>query len=101
LRVFLLFLATIVSRMLPQFQLMQDRLDNINGVLRGQITGMRVVRAFVREPIERDRFDTVNEELTATSLNAGRLMALMFPTMMFVMNVSSIAVIWFGGLRID
>ena len=97
----MIIFGIIVSRMVPQFRLMQDRLDNINGVLRGQIVGMRVVRAFVREPVERERFDRVNEELTETSLNAGRLMALMFPTMMFAMNTSSIAVIWFGGHRID
>jgi ATP-binding cassette subfamily B multidrug efflux pump len=96
-----IILGIIVSRMVPQFRLMQERLDNINGVLRGQIVGMRVVRAFVREPVETGRFHAVNQDLTETSLNAGRLMALMFPTMMFVMNASSIAVIWFGGHRID
>ena len=97
----MIILGIIVSRMVPQFRLMQERLDNINGVLRGQIVGMRVVRAFVREPVETERFHTVNQDLTDTSLKAGRLMALMFPTMMFVMNASSIAVIWFGGHRID
>ncbi len=97
----MIFLGIIVSRMVPQFRLMQERLDNISGVLRGQIAGMRVVRAFVREPLETTRFQAVNEDLTETSLNAGRLMAVMFPTMMFAMNASSIAVIWFGGRRID
>ncbi len=97
----IVILGIIVARMVPQFQLMQYRLDNINAVLRGQIVGMRVVRAFVREPVEADRFHKVNEDLTATSLNAGRLMALMFPTMIFAMNTSSIAVIWFGAHRID
>ncbi len=97
----MIFLGFVVSRMVPQFRLMQERLDNISGVLRGQIVGMRVVRAFVREPVEAERFHTVNQELTETSLKAGRLMALMFPTMMFSMNASSIAVIWFGGHRID
>jgi len=97
----MIFLGIIVSRMVPQFRLMQERLDNISGVLRGQIAGMRVVRAFVREPVETTRFRAVNEDLTETSLNAGRLMAVMFPTMMFAMNASSIAVIWFGGRRID
>ncbi len=96
-----IFLGIIVSRMVPQFRLMQERLDNISGVLRGQIVGMRVVRAFVREPVEAERFHAVNQDLTDTSLKAGRLMALMFPTMMFAMNASSIAVIWFGGRRID
>ena len=97
----MIFLGIVVSRMVPQFRLMQERLDNISGVLRGQIVGMRVVRAFVREPVETDRFHAVNQDLTETSLKAGRLMALMFPTMMFAMNASSIAVIWFGGHRID
>ena len=97
----MIFLGVIVSRMVPQFRLMQERLDNISGVLRGQIVGMRVVRAFVREPVETERFHRVNQDLTETSLKAGRLMALMFPTMMFAMNASSIAVIWFGGHRID
>ena len=97
----MVILGVIISRMVPQFRLMQERLDNINAVLRGQIVGMRVVRAFVREPVEVERFHTVNEDLTQTSLKAGRLMALMFPTMMLVVNASSIAVIWFGGHRIN
>jgi ATP-binding cassette subfamily B protein len=97
----MIILGIIVSRMVPQFRLMQERLDGINNVLREQISGMRVVRAFVREPVEAQRFHVVNQELTDTSLRAGRLMAFMFPTMMFVVNTSSIAVIWFGGHRID
>jgi ATP-binding cassette subfamily B multidrug efflux pump len=97
----MVILSVIISRMVPQFRLMQERLDNINGVLRGQIVGMRVVRAFVREPVETERFHRVNDDLTQTSLKAGRLMALMFPTMMLVVNASSIAVIWFGGHRIN
>ncbi|MEP7216612.1 MAG: ABC transporter ATP-binding protein [Anaerolineaceae bacterium] len=94
-------LTVIISRMVPQFRLMQERLDNINSVLRGQIVGMRVVRAFVREPVETERFHRVNDDLTQTSLKAGRLMALMFPTMFLVVNASSIAVVWFGGHRIE
>src|SRR5581483_11822565 len=97
----MIVLGAIVSRMVPQFRLMQDRLDGINNVLREQIAGMRVVRAFVREPVEARRFHAVNQDLTDTSLTAGRLMALMFPTMLFVVNASSIAVIWFGGHRVD
>jgi ATP-binding cassette subfamily B protein len=97
----MVILGVIVSRMVPQFRMMQERLDSINGVLREQISGMRVVRAFVREPAEEQRFHYVNDDLTQTSLRAGRLMALMFPTMMLVMNGSSIAVIWFGGHRIE
>jgi ATP-binding cassette subfamily B protein len=97
----MIVLGVIVSRMVPQFRLMQERLDNINNVLREQIAGMRVVRAFVREPVEAERFHRVNQDLTDTSLNAGRLMALMFPTMMLMVNASSIAVIWFGAYRVD
>lgn len=94
-------LSVVISKMVPKFRLMQERLDNLNGVLRGQITGMRVIRAFVREPIETRRFHEVNQELTDTSLQAGRLMALMFPTMNLVVSSSSIAVVWVGGHRIQ
>ena len=90
-------LAVIVRAMVPQFRLMQERIDNVNRVLREQITGMRVVRAFVREPEESVRFEKVNGDLTSTSLNAGRLMALLFPVVLLVVNCSSVAVIWFGG----
>jgi ATP-binding cassette subfamily B protein len=93
-------LGLVVSRMLPKFRLMQERIDNLNRVLREQITGMRVVRAFVREPQEVARFDGVNRDLTETSLSAGRLMALMFPIVLLVINASSVAVIWFGAGRI-
>jgi ATP-binding cassette subfamily B multidrug efflux pump len=93
-------LGAIVSRMVPQFRMMQERIDGINGVLREQIIGMRVVRAFVREAQETARFSGVNDELTETSLIAGRLMALMFPIMNFVVNVSSVAVVWVGADRI-
>lgn len=94
-------IALIVSRMIPQFRRMQKRLDNVNRVLREQITGIRVVRAFVREPVERDRFGVANDELTATATSVGRLMALMFPTVMLVLNVSSVGVMWFGAIRVD
>ena len=94
-------IGLIVSRMVPQFRRMQTRLDAVNRVLREQITGIRVIRAFVREPMERTRFGAANADLTDTSLRVGRLMALMFPTVMLVLNVSSVAVLWFGGHRID
>jgi ATP-binding cassette, subfamily B, multidrug efflux pump len=94
-------ITLIVRRMVPQFRLMQDRVDLVNRVLREQITGVRVVRAFVREPVERDRFGEANESLTGTALRAGRLMALIFPTVMLVLNASSVAVLWFGASRID
>lgn len=94
-------IGLIVSRMVPQFRLMQTRIDGVNRVLREQITGIRVVRAFVREPVETERFAEVNTGVTATALAAGRLMALIFPTVMLVLNASSVAVLWFGAIRID
>lgn len=94
-------LGFLVSRMVPAFRLMQERIDQINRVLREQITGIRVVRAFVREPQERARFDEANTDLTDTSLRAGRLMASMFPTVNLVINGSSIAVLWLGASRIQ
>lgn len=91
----------IMVRMVPLFRLMQKRIDRVNLVLREQLTGIRVIRAFVREGHETDRFADANAELTQTAVSAGRLFALMFPVVMLVMNVSSVAVIWFGGLRVD
>lgn len=90
----------IVVRMRPHFRAMQERIDRINQVLREQITGIRVIRAFVRDRHERERFGVANEQLTDVSLRVGRLMALMFPSVMLVVNVSSVAVVWFGGHRI-
>ena len=87
--------------MIPQFRLMQERIDAVNRVLREQITGIRVVRAFVREPYETERFGGANADLTETALRAGRLQALIFPTVMLVFNVSSVAVLWFGASRVD
>lgn len=94
-------MSLVLSRMVPQFRLMQERLDIVNRVLREQLMGIRVVRAFVREPYETDRFDSANSDLTETSLAAGRLMAFMFPTVMLVLNLSSVGAIWLGGNRID
>ncbi|MGW2812309.1 ABC transporter ATP-binding protein [Streptomyces sp. NPDC001415] len=93
--------SLIVRRMRPLFRTMQTRLDTVNRVLREQITGNRVIRAFVRDEYEQDRFKGANTELTDVSLATGRLMALMFPTVMTVVNVSSVAVVWFGAHRID
>jgi ATP-binding cassette subfamily B protein len=93
-------LGALVSQMMPAFRLMQDRIDQINRVLREQITGIRVVRAFVREPQETQRFATANDELTATSLRAGRLMSSMFPTVNLLINVSSVGVLWIGANRV-
>ena len=91
----------VVRRMIPTFRLMQERIDEVNRVLREQITGIRVVRAFVREPAERARFGAANEDLTETALTAGRLVAAMFPSIMIVLNVSTVATIWVGADRID
>ena len=91
----------VVVRMVPQFQDMQERIDTVNRVLREQIAGLRVVRAFVREPAETRRFAAANQDLTDTSLRAGHLMAMMFPLVMLVLNLSSVAAVWFGGIRID
>ena len=94
-------IGLIISRMVPQFQRMQKRLDAVNRVLREQISGIRVVRAFVREDEERERFGVANDDLTDTAMRVGRLMAYMFPTVLLVLNVSSVAVMWFGGHRVD
>ena len=94
-------LALIISRMVPLFRATQGKLDSINRVLREQITGVRVVRAFVRDGRERDRFEEASGELLQVSLGAGKLMSLMFPSVMLVVNLSSVAVLWFGGHLID
>ncbi len=94
-------IGLVVVRMIPQFRAMQARLDVVNRVLREQIAGVRVVRAFVREPLETKRFAKANADLTDSALRAGRLMALMFPIVMLVVNVSSVAVLWFGAHRVD
>jgi len=91
----------VIRKMGPLFRLMQTRIDGVNRVLREQITGIRVVRAFVREPYETARFAGANTELTNTAISAGRYMASIFPIVMFVMNASSVAVLWFGAQRID
>ncbi|WP_117000341.1 ABC transporter ATP-binding protein [Desertimonas flava] len=93
----LLSIAFIVSRMIPGFRKVQERTDEINRVLREQISGIRVVRAFVRERSERARFATANDQLTDVSLAVGRWQAVLFPTVMLIFNVSSVGVIWFGG----
>jgi ATP-binding cassette subfamily B multidrug efflux pump len=90
----------IIARMRPLFRLTQERLDRINQVLREQIAGIRVIRAFVRDTEERKRFARANTELFDVSLAIGRLLALMFPAVMLVVNVSSVAVLWFGGHQI-
>jgi ATP-binding cassette subfamily B protein len=98
--VLLLSIGNVVRRMVPTFRVMQDRIDDLNRVLREQITGIRVVRAFVREPYETERFDASNGRLTGTALRGGRLMGLMFPTVTVIVNISSVAVVWFGASRV-
>jgi ABC-type multidrug transport system fused ATPase/permease subunit len=91
----------IVSRMLPIFRSMQQRIDTINRVLREQLSGIRVVRAFAREPFELQRFAAANHAVSDAALTAGRWQALMLPVTTLTINISSVALIWFGGLRID
>jgi ATP-binding cassette subfamily B multidrug efflux pump len=90
----------VVVRMRPLFRLMQTRIDVVNRVLREQITGIRVVRAFVREPYETKRFARASGDVTETATAVGRLMASIFPIVMFIMNASSVAVLWFGARRV-
>ena len=91
----------VISRMVPGFRVMQVRIDSVNRILREQITGIRVVRSFVREPNETERFGVANDELTAVSTSTGRWMATMFPTVMLILNVSIVGLLWFGGHRVD
>lgn len=99
--VLLLSIGTIIIRVIPQFRAMQERIDNVSKVLREQIVGMRVVRAFVREPLETQRFDDANQLLTRTAILTSRYMSSLFPTVMLVMNVSSAAAVWFAADRIQ
>ena len=94
-------ISFILVHMVPGFRIMQRRLDSVNRVLREQIAGIRVVRAFVREPFETARFREANTDLTDVSISVGRWMAAIFPSVMLVMNVSSVAVLWFGSARVD
>jgi ATP-binding cassette subfamily B protein len=94
-------IGLIVSRMVPSFRQMQERIDEVNRLLREQITGVRVVRAFVRERHEAGRFRTANDELTDVAIRAGRWQAGMFPTVMVVANLATVGVLWFGGHRVE
>ena len=95
--VMVVLLGSIIARMIPAFQQMQTRIDQVNTVMREQIAGIRVVRAFVREDVETERFSRVNGDLTDVSLRAGRLMSAMFPTVGLLVNLASLAAIWIGG----
>ena len=94
-------ISVIISRLMPLFRSMQDKLDSINGTLREQITGIRVVRAFVREAYESERFTEENKNIPRLSLNIGRLFVVMFPLITVILNVATGAVLWFGGHRVD
>ncbi len=91
----------VIRQMLPQFRVMQTSIDSVNRIMREQITGIRVVRAFVREDYETDRFDGANATLTGTALRVGRLQALIFPIVMIILNASTVGVLWFGAARVD
>ena len=94
-------LGFIIGSMVPSFRKMQERIDRINEILREQLTGIRIVRAFVREPEEKKRFSDANAAVTEVALRGGRLQALMFPTATLIINISSVAVVWFGSDRIN
>ena len=94
-------IGLIIVRMVPHFRGMQKSVDSVNRILREQITGVRVVRAFVREDVERERFAEANRTYTGTALAVGKLMALAFPVVMIIFNASTVAVLWFGAQRID
>jgi ATP-binding cassette, subfamily B, multidrug efflux pump len=91
----------VIRRMIPQFRIMQMSIDSVNRILREQITGIRVVRAFVREDFETGRFGEANATLTLTALNVGRLQALIFPIVMIILNASTVGVLWFGAQRVE
>ena len=93
-------IGLIVSQMMPLFATQQIRIDTINRVLREQISGLRVIRAFTAEPREDARFAVANAELTDVATRVGRRMMTLFPTVIFVMNLSTIGVTWFGAFRV-
>ncbi|MET4582579.1 ATP-binding cassette subfamily B multidrug efflux pump [Conyzicola nivalis] len=99
--VLLLVVGVIISRMVPLFRTFQKRLDNVNRIMREQLTGIRVVRAFVREPIEEKRFEAANTDIMDVGRRVGSLFVLLFPLAMLVLNVTVVGVIWFGGIRVD
>ncbi|MGO1385624.1 MAG: ABC transporter ATP-binding protein [Arachnia sp.] len=94
-------IVVLISKMGPLYAIMQKRIDNLNRVLREQITGIRVVRAFVREDHEARRFGGANKDLVETATTVGRLMAVLFPFVGLVLNVSTVGVMWFGAQRVD
>ena len=96
-----LVIGSIVVRAMPLFRAMQKKIDRINQVMRENLAGIRVIRAFVRTEHEEARFDEANRDLTVTSLTVNRLFALMIPLLFLILNLSTVAILWFGGLRVD
>lgn len=94
-------MSVLVRKLIPQFTVMQDKVDAVNGVLREQIMGIRVIRAFVREPFETQRFDVANREITDISVKIGRIFVLMGPILTILLHGAEVAVLWFGGHRVD
>jgi ATP-binding cassette subfamily B multidrug efflux pump len=96
-----LIIGILMSRALPLFQAMQKKVDRVNQVTREALAGIRVIRAFVRTNHEQERFDVANRDLTDTALRVNRLFAVMIPTVMLIFNLSSVAILWFGSIRVD
>ena len=94
-------IGLVIRAMIPNFRRMQKSVDTVNRILREQITGVRVVRAFVREDSERERFQEANTEYTGSAIAVGRLMAMAFPIVMVILNLSTVAVLWFGAQRVE
>lgn len=99
--VLFIIVGFLVRILLPLFRLMQERIDTINDVTREQIVGLRVIRAFVREPFEQKRYRGANAAITETSIKVGNVFVLMFPVIMMVLHIVTAAVLWFGGFRVD
>ena len=99
--VLIVVVGVTVRRMVPLFRAFQERLDSINRVLREQLTGIRVVRAFVREEAETERFETANQDISRVGEIVGQLFVFLFPATMLVLDVTMVGVIWFGGHQVD
>ena len=97
----LVIVAIIISRMVPLFRTFQTKLDAVNRIMREQLTGVRVVRAFVREDIEEERFRGANTDIMVVGRKVGSLFVLLFPLAMLILNVTVVGVIWFGGIQVD
>ncbi|MGO2932846.1 ABC transporter ATP-binding protein [Microbacterium sp.] len=99
--VLLILASAVIARMVPLFRSYQTRLDAVNRVMREQLSGVRVVRAFVREAIEEERFRLANTDIMVVGRKVGSLFVLMFPLVMLVLNVTIVAVVWFGGIEVN